>query len=144
MTIQRTFNRTLETTFVGLISGEREIPVSSVTNLSGNPANDVNHDAIVRTHNALCDLQVEHRKHTEGLAKMIRGQILVDWVDNEDEEKFVEFDGEFLFPASGRLEWTFYVKENNIDSLFSNLPTEVIVDGDALSIEWVKEETTYE
>ena len=141
MTIQRTFNRTLETTFVGLISGEREIPVSSIPDWSGNPADDAVHDSVVRTHNAVIDLFMEHDKNTQGLGRRFKFEDLVDWVDIDDEEKFVEFDGEFLFPASGRIECSYYVKKNDIDSLFSSLPTELIVDGDALSIEWVKEET---
>ena len=139
MTIQRTFNRTLETTFIGLISGEREVPVSSTPDWIASPADHAVHDAVVDTYNAVIDLFIEHNKNTRGLGRMYHFEHEIDSVDIEDEEEFVEWKGEFLFPASGRIECSYYFKKNDIDSLFSSLPTELIVDGDALSIEWVKE-----
>ena len=128
-----------KTTFIGKIRGERQVPVSSIdTTFSGSsPADDATYSACVATNNAVIDLLADHQK-THGFRKVMfkTFKVDVDYVDTDDEDEFVEWEGDFLFPTSGRIEYAYLIEENRILDFVSTLPTELTLDGDTISIDW--------
>lgn len=126
-----------KTIFYGEISGEREVPTSSGS------ADDVLYSACVKTNNILVDLLREHAKNCgRSKGSFVDMDIHINYVDTEDEDKFVEWKGEYLFPVSGRVLYNYLIDIANIPSFMSTLPTTLNLDGDTISIDWrLRDET---
>lgn len=128
-----------KTIFYGRISGEREVLVSSIDpDLSVSPADDAAYSACVSAHNAVIDLIQKHlNTHRRYTPKYKDVKVDVDMVDIHDEEQFLEFDGDFLFPTSGLVEYVFDIREKEVPSFVSTLPTSLHLDGGTISIDWL-------